>query len=201
MPGVTVTLTDRQTSQPATTQTDASGRFMFRDLPTGEYTLTGALAGFTTIAASITLAPGAAMAPRFTMEVGTLSETITVLCDREDFSLIRALFPVLEARQASTTPIRVGGSVRPPKKIRDVRPTCPAGIVIGDVRVALRGRIDIEGGMTGVELDDREPGIAPPAELASAAIEAVRQWRFTPTELNRQPIEVGMRVHITFTRR
>lgn len=55
--------------------------------------------------------------------------------------------------------------------------------------------------MTGMELDDLEPSIAPPAELVSAAIEAVRQWRFTPTELNRQPIEVGMRIHITFTRR
>ncbi|MCR4374997.1 MAG: M56 family metallopeptidase, partial [Acidobacteria bacterium] len=198
IPGVTVTLIDQQTSQSTTTTTAATGRFVFRDLPAGEYTLTGAIPGFTTIAASFSLAPGAALTPRFTIAVGTLRETITVMCGPEEFSLIRALFPVLEARQTTVTPIRVGGQVREPKKIRDVRPTCPAGVVTSEVRVALTGRIDIEGAMIDVALDDREPGLAPPPELVNAAIEAVRQWRFTPTELNRQPIEVGVRVYITF---
>ena len=201
MPGVTVTLTGQQMSQPATTHTDASGRFMFRGLPAGEFTLTGTLPGFATLVAPMRGLSSGGVGARFTMGLGTLSETITVVCNPEEFSLIRALFPVLEARQTSTAPVRVGGSVRPPKKIRDVKPTCPTGIVIDDVRVALRARIDIEGATAGVELDDTEPGIAPPAELVTAAVEAVRQWRFTPTELNRQPVEVGMRVHITFTRR
>jgi hypothetical protein len=105
---------------------------------------------------------------------------------------------VLEARQTTVTAIRVGGQVRPPRKIRDVRPTCPAGVVTSEVRVALTGRIDETGTMVDVALDDREPGLAPPTELVNAAIEAVRQWQFTPTELNRQPIDVGIRVHITF---
>lgn len=198
IPGVTVMLTDQQTSQSTTTTTAATGRFVFRDLPAGEYTLTGTISGFTMIAASFSLAPGAALTPRFTMAVGTLSETITVLCAQEEFSLLRWLFPVLEARQTTVTAIRVGGQVREPKKIRDVRPTCPAGVVTSEVRVALTGRIDIEGAMIDVALDDREPGLAPPPELVNAAIEAVRQWRFTPTELNRQPIDVGVRVYITF---
>lgn len=198
IPGVTVTLTDQQASQSTTTTTAATGRFEFRGLPAGEYTLTGTIPGFTMIAASFSLAPGAALTPRFTMAVGTLSETITVLCAPAEFSLLRALFPVLEARQTTVSAIRVGGQVRPPKKIKDVRPTCPTGVVTSEVRVELTGRIDIEGAMIDVALDDREPGLAPPPELVAAAIEAVRQWRFTPTELNRQPIDVGIRVHITF---
>lgn len=198
IPGVTVTLTDQQASQLATAITDPAGRFVFRDLPAGEYTITGALPGFTTLAASFSLTPGAALTPRFTIAVGTLRETITVLCASEEFSLFRKLFPVLEASQGASTPIRVGGQVREPKKIRDVRPTCPAGVVTGEVRVVLDGRIDETGTMIDVALDDREPGLAPPPELVDAAIDAVRQWRFTPTELNRQPIDVGIRVHITF---
>lgn len=198
IPGVTVTLTDQQASQLATAITDPAGRFVFRDLPAGDYTITGAIPGFTTLAASFSLPPGAALTPRFTLAVGTLSETITVSCAQEEFSLLRWLFPVLEARQTTVTAIRVGGQVREPKKIRDVRPTCPAGVVTSEVRVALTGRIDETGAMIDVALDDREPGLAPPTELVNAAIEAVRQWQFTPTELNRQPIEVGIRVHITF---
>jgi protein TonB len=35
--------------------------------------------------------------------------------------------------------------------------------------------------------------------LDDAAIEAVRQWRFTPTLLNGEPIPVVMTVTVTFT--
>jgi hypothetical protein len=36
------------------------------------------------------------------------------------------------------------------------------------------------------------------AEFASAAAEGVRQWRFTQTRLDGVPVEVRMRVHVTF---
>lgn len=198
MPGVTMTLTDRQTSEPVTAVTDAAGRFAFRDLPPAEYTLTGTMPGFMTLTATLTLSPGTTVTPRLTMALGTLSESITVLCGTEPFSLGRVFFPVLEASQAGVTPIRVGGSIRVPKKIRDVKPTCADTSVTDDIRVTLTGRIDVEGAMTAVALDESEAGISPPADLVTAAIEAVRQWRFTPTELNRQPVEVGIRINITF---
>lgn len=201
IPGVTVTLTDRQTSQAATALTDPAGRFVFRDLPAGDYTLTGTISGFTPFSASLTVTPGASLSPRFTIAVGTLSESVTVQCGPEAFSLVRAFFPVLDARQSTGTPIRVGGQVRPPKKIRDVKPTCPAGAGSDEVHVLLKGRIDESGTMAEVTLDDSESGTAPPAAFVTAALDAVRQWQFTPTELNGQAIEVGIRVRITFTSR
>jgi len=197
LPGTTMTLTDRQTHQATTAITNATGRFVFRDLPAGEYSLTGTMPGFAAIAATFTLAPGDALTPRFTMGLGTLSETITVLCGPEEFSLIGALFPVLEARQASPAPIRVGGHIREPKKIRDVRPICPAGIVTSDAVVRLKGTIDDTGEMSDVLLDD-EASVAPPDDLASIAMNAMRQWRFTPTQLNGQPVAVSIRVNVTF---
>ena len=39
------------------------------------------------------------------------------------------------------------------------------------------------------------------ALLDQAAVEAVRQWRFTPTLLNGQPVEVLMTVTVNFTGR
>ena len=35
--------------------------------------------------------------------------------------------------------------------------------------------------------------------LSDAALSAVRQWRYTPTTLNNQPIAVIMTVTVTFT--
>jgi outer membrane biosynthesis protein TonB len=36
-------------------------------------------------------------------------------------------------------------------------------------------------------------------DFAVAASEAVRQWRFSPTLLNGSPVEVVMRVSVTFS--
>jgi protein TonB len=36
-------------------------------------------------------------------------------------------------------------------------------------------------------------------DFAIAAVDAVRQWRFTPTLLNGRPVEVVMTVSVTFT--
>lgn len=198
IPGVTVTLTDQQTAQASTAMTDPAGRFSFRDLPSAAYTLTGGLPGFTSFNLSFTLTPGATFTPRLELAVGTLSESVWVTCGPTEFPLLRAFFPVLEARQSTGTPIRVGGQVRPPKKIRDVKPTCPAGLATDEVRVSLKGRIDESGTMADVALDDSTPGNAPPAEFVTAALDAVRQWQFTPTELNRQPIAIEIRVNLTF---
>jgi len=196
IPGATVTLVDKQTSQASTAITDPAGRFAFRDLTAGDYEISGKLSGFAPFAASFTVTPGAAMNPRFTLAVGTLAESITVLCGPETFSLLGALFPVLHAQQTPSTPIRVGGLIREPKKIRDVRPICPAGGVTSEVLVALTGTIDDTGELLNVALDD--DAAVPPAELANIALNAVRQWRFTPTQLNGRPIAVGIKVNVTF---
>ena len=37
------------------------------------------------------------------------------------------------------------------------------------------------------------------ARLADAAMEAVKQWRYTPTLLNGQPVEVMTDVEVNFT--
>ena len=42
---------------------------------------------------------------------------------------------------------------------------------------------------------------SPHPDLESAAIEAVRQWQFTPTLLNCVPIEVRMKVTTNFSSR
>ena len=41
--------------------------------------------------------------------------------------------------------------------------------------------------------------ISGPPELVQAAIDAVKQWRYIPTTLNRNPVEVATQVDILFS--
>lgn len=199
IPGATVTLTDRQTNAQVQAISNAYGRFEFTDLAPSEYELVTRLSGFKSVVSVITVSSGTAAMQSIVLPIGSLSETITVNCSPESFSVLRALFPVLSA-QAPSTPVRVGGSIREPKKIRDVRPTCPASAPEGEHVVKLTGTIGLDGSITDVMPSQVDGGVDAPADLVTASLEAVRQWAFTPTQLNRQPVEVTIEVTIRFSK-
>jgi TonB family protein len=91
-------------------------------------------------------------------------------------------------------PIRIGGGMRPPTKIHHVSPEYPAdarnaglsGVVI------LEATIDPEGVVSHVQIVRSVTG------LDEAAMSAVRQWRYTPTWLNGEPVPVIMTVTVNF---
>jgi protein TonB len=92
-------------------------------------------------------------------------------------------------------PVRVGGNIKPPKKIKDVKPTYPA--IAQSARV--QGIVIIEAtiGPTGKVTDAKVLRSQP--LLDQAALAAVRQWEFTPTLLNGVPVPVIMTVTVQFT--
>jgi protein TonB len=59
--------------------------------------------------------------------------------------------------------------------------------------VVLDAVIDATGRVTGVQVTRSIP------LLDQAAIEAVRQWRFTPTLLNGEPVSILLTVTVRFT--
>jgi protein TonB len=89
---------------------------------------------------------------------------------------------------------RVGGNIKPPQKVVDVAPTYPAiaraahveGVVILEVVIAEDGSIRDVQVLRSIPL------------LDGAAMEAVHQWRFTPTMLNGEPVPVVMTVTVAF---
>lgn len=197
IPGARVTLTDRQTKAETQVISNAMGKFEFPNLMPSEYDLVTRLSGFKSVVSVITVSSGTAAVQTIVLPIGSLSETITVNCSPESFSVLRAFFPVLSA-QTPPRPIRVGGSIREPKKIKDVRPTCPASAPDGEHVVKLTGTIGVDGSISGVMPMPVDGGVDAPADLVSASLEAVRQWAFTPTQLNGQPVEVTIDVTITF---
>jgi protein TonB len=94
-----------------------------------------------------------------------------------------------------TGPIRPGGSIREPKKIYDVAPVYPAIAASARIegRVILEAVINERGGVERVKVLGSTP------LLDAAAIEAVKQWRYTPTLLNGTPVAVLLTITINFT--
>lgn len=93
--------------------------------------------------------------------------------------------------------IRVGGQVKAPKKIKDVAPVYPElaqqarvqGVVIVECTISPQGRVTDVKVLRSIPLLDH------------AAIDAVKQWTYTPTLLNGVPVPVIMTVTVTFNLR
>jgi protein TonB len=92
-------------------------------------------------------------------------------------------------------PVRVGGNIKPPAKVKHVNPTYPP--IAQSARV--QGVVIIEAtiGPDGAVKDARVLRSIP--LLDASALEAVRQWQFTPTLLNGVPVPVIMTVTVQFT--
>ena len=92
-------------------------------------------------------------------------------------------------------PVRISQGIRPPQKVRHVPPAYPQiaqaagvqGTVILEAVIGEDGRVRNLRVLRSIPLLDR------------AAIDAVRQWQFTPTLLNAEPVAVVMTVTVTFT--
>lgn len=91
-------------------------------------------------------------------------------------------------------PVRPGGDIQPPVKLRHVAPVYPElarragvqGLVVLECVIDPSGRVDRVKVLRGHPL------------LDAAAVEAVRQWRYTPTRLNGVPVAVLLTVTVQF---
>lgn len=91
--------------------------------------------------------------------------------------------------------IRVGGDIKEPKKVKHVPPAYPEdakrdrveGVVILEAVIGTDGTVQ-EGKI-----------LRSVPQLDKAALDAVMQWKYTPTLLNGEPVEVVMTVTVTFS--
>jgi len=99
-------------------------------------------------------------------------------------------------RLAKAVPIRVGGQIRPPIRVKDVAPVYPAiaqsARVQGDV--VIEATIDEDGKVADTRVVKSVP------LLDQAALDAVRQWQYQPSLLNGVPTAVVTTVTVKFTR-
>jgi protein TonB len=90
--------------------------------------------------------------------------------------------------------VRVGGQIKEPKKLRHVAPVYPPiarqarvqGVVVLECTISPQGRVTDVRVVRGIPL------------LDASAMEAVKQWVYTPTLLNGVPVPVIMTVTVNF---
>jgi protein TonB len=99
-----------------------------------------------------------------------------------------------DAPPPPTQAVRVGGQIKEPKKVHNVSPAYPdiakqarvQGIVILECTISPQGKVTDVKVLRGIPLLDQ------------AAIDAVKQWVYTPTLLNGVPVPVIMTVTVNF---
>jgi TonB family protein len=102
--------------------------------------------------------------------------------------------PAPGAQGRILAPVRVGGNIQQPKKIKDVAPVYPPIALSARVQgvVIIEATIDVDGSVVDTKILRSIP------LLDQAAIDAVRQWRFVPTLLNGQPTPIIMSMTVSF---
>jgi periplasmic protein TonB len=98
---------------------------------------------------------------------------------------------------APAQPIRLHSGIRAPRKLVHVAPIYPAIAqqAHAEGTVIMEATIDVRGNVTDVRVLRSHP------LLEQAALDAVRQWKFTPTLLNGAPVPIIMTVTVNFTLR
>jgi periplasmic protein TonB len=94
-----------------------------------------------------------------------------------------------------TGPVRVGGVIREPRRISQVPPLYPEIARATRIQgtVILEALLDVTGKVESVRVLKSIP------LLDEAAVSAVRQWRYTPTQLNGVAVPVLMTITVNFT--
>jgi TonB family protein len=95
----------------------------------------------------------------------------------------------------NTNPLRVGGAVQAARNVRKIQPEYPETArrehLQGTVR--LHAIIDKDGSISQLVV------LHGYCSLAKSSIQAVRQWRYTPTMLLGQPVQIDTTIDVIFT--
>jgi TonB family protein len=212
LPNVRVVLTHTGDQSRFEVLTDRAGRYAFAAVPAATYTIEARLAGFSDL--SDTLPVTAGTTHDLLMQVGTLRETITIrtdptadastdvaLAERRDQARRRfaELADSAAAKCKDGVPsTAVGGNIFVPRKLVHVAAVYPDALKASNTggTVTMTAVIGTDG-----MVRDIQHVRGPHPELSAAAEDAVRQWQFSTTLLNCEPIEVQMTVTTNFVAR
>lgn len=172
------------------TLTNDVGEFSFAPLPDGTFTVRILKPGFAANDISgITVRAGNADRLQVTLNTGQVSESLTVVGER----------PGNEPTPSGAAPqrIRVGGNVQATRLLKQARPSYPPDCKAQGIEGSVMFRAII--GKSGEIINLQQINELVDPRLADAARLAVSQWRYEPTLLNGEPVEVMTDIDVNFT--
>src|SRR6184192_1258284 len=193
-PNATIVMTNHKAGTVDMTTSDAEGNFVFKALPAGEYEMKVLKPGFAVYRApQIALEPGRALALTAKLEMGVLTETVDVQAEGS----AKAPPSTETAKNQKPMRIRIGGNLEAAKVLTKVQPVYPESAKAAGSQgtVVLHAVVGMDGKPLFLQVLNSQ--IDP--ELARAAVEAVSQWRYQPTLLNDEPVEVDTTITVHFT--
>ena len=204
VPNATIIMRNDKENTVEMTTSNAEGNFIFKALPTGEYEMRVVKPGFALRerlssstgkvyrASQIVLEPGRDLALTAQLDLGILTESVDVQAEGS----AKAKPSTETGEKPKPTRIRIGGNVEFAKVLTKVQPIYPESAKAAGAQgsVVLHAIVSKDGRPLSVEVLNSQ--IDP--ELARAAVEAVSQWRFQPTLLNGEPVEIDTTITVNF---
>ena len=181
-----VSLSEPDTSLKQATTSTANGKFSFDGLPAGQYILRIEKPGYVALLREFTLRQSSNVDRGFNMQLPP--SQIDVQAKGKEAEAM--------PQSGETKRLRVRGEFMESKLVNKVQPVYP----VSAKAAGIQGTVLLET----VVLKDGTAGeitvlSSPNEDLSQASLEAVRQWRWSSTLLNGQPIEVMTEVIINFT--
>lgn len=192
IPNATVMAAGAQGKTKDMTVTDAVGTFAFVGLAAATYELEILKPGFARfVETGLVLPEGRDVFRNVTLQVGKVAEEIDVAAS----SPAKAARAAGEARPVPER-VRVGGDAQYAKVLHLVRPAYPAAAKASGVEgaVLLEAVISKDGSLMELRVMNSQIN----SELAKAAVEGVSQWRYQPTLLNGEPVDVITSITVNF---
>jgi TonB family protein len=183
VPGALVRVKDKNTGRELlTTKTDQEGGFEIELSSTEEIEVRFEHPGFRAAIYSGDLLKSGSL--NVILRMGRISEVVTITSSGRS----------AQAGSATRKPIRIHGGVVPPKLLHMVHPVYPAEARQQSVEgtIEIEALIDTYGGVKDARVLKGHP------LLDAAALEAVRQWRYTPALMDGEPWPVEMGITLVF---
>ena len=172
IPNASLQLTNQQLAKMQELKSSSSGAFDFRALKPGIYALHVNAPGF-----------GESLLPNLEIRPG----------ERREFSpsLQSAALPQSESRR-----LRIGGNLQSAKLVFKSMPKYPSEAKQDRIQgtVQLNAVIKRDGSLAELHVMN-----SPHSALTQSALAAVSQWRYSPTHLNGEPVEVETSISVNYT--
>jgi TonB family protein len=187
VPNAKALLYNPDTAAKQETTTAPDGKFAFDNLPAGQYILRIEKPGFASLFREFAVQPDSNVDRGLTLKLGSIQEQVNIQAKGS---------PAADSQPESPKQIRIGGAVQESKLITKIQPVYPATAKVAGVQGTVS--LDMVISADGVPKDIRVVS-SPGDDLTQSALEAVRQWRYSPTLLNGEPVEVVTNVVVNYT--